>query len=72
MVVNAIGGLGECVPPSKLLKGPSGKAGGPFNVACKIGDGFSIVESGSKVCGRILDPVGLKPERTDVHFQGVI
>ena len=21
-------------PPSKLLKGPSGKAGGPFNVAC--------------------------------------
>ena len=53
-------GTGESFP-SKMLMGLSGKAGGPFDVACKIGDGFSIVESGSKVCGEILDPVGLKP-----------
>ena len=37
--INRIGGLGG-EAPNKLLKGPSGKAGGPFNVACKIGDGF--------------------------------
>ena len=28
------------IVPNKLLKGPSDKAGGPFNVACELSNGF--------------------------------
>lgn len=60
-------GTGESFP-SKMLKGPSGKAGGPFDVACKIGDGFSIVESGSKTAPSVnkLRCYGKKVQACDI------